>query len=64
PNYHIYLKLMINGVSSQAFSATTLPPPENKANFKDEIIKRSRIRYGRPKEEVERDIYLKRGLSC
>ena len=62
PNYHIYLKLMINGVSSQAFSATTLPPPENKANFKEEIIKRSRIRYGRPKEEVERDIYLKRGL--
>ena len=59
PNYHIYLKLMINGVTSQAFSAT-LPPPGKKAHFKWEIIKRSRVRYGRPKEEVERDIYLRR----
>ena len=60
PNYHIYLKLMINGVTSQAFSATTLPLPGKKAHFKWEIIKRSRVRYGRPKEEVERDIYLRR----
>jgi len=27
PNYEIYLKLMINGSPSKAFSATTLPPP-------------------------------------
>ncbi len=26
PNYHIYLKLMIDGVVSRPFSATTLPP--------------------------------------
>ncbi len=26
PNHNIYLKLMINGVASQAFSAVTLPP--------------------------------------
>jgi hypothetical protein len=28
PNYHFYLKLMINGVPSQPFSATTLIPRE------------------------------------
>lgn len=28
PNYHIYLKLMIDGVVSRPFSAETLPPPE------------------------------------
>ena len=27
PNYEIYLKLMIDGTPSKAFSATTLPPP-------------------------------------
>jgi TraM recognition site of TraD and TraG len=27
PNYHIYLKLMIDGVVSKAFSASTLPSP-------------------------------------
>src|SRR3989344_746864 len=26
PNYNIYLKLMVNGVASRPFSATTLPP--------------------------------------
>ena len=26
PNYHIYLKLMIDGVVSQTFSAETIPP--------------------------------------
>lgn len=30
PNYHIYLKLMIDGVTSRPFSAVTLPPPKNK----------------------------------
>lgn len=28
PNYHIYLKLMINGTVSRPFSAVTLPPPD------------------------------------
>lgn len=29
PNYHIYLKLLINGAPSKPFSATTLLPREN-----------------------------------
>lgn len=28
PNHHIYLKLMIDGMPSKPFSATTLPPPQ------------------------------------
>jgi len=27
PRYHIYLRLMIDGVVSRGFSAVTLPPP-------------------------------------
>lgn len=53
----IYLKLMIDGVSSPPFSATTLPPiapPE--VSFKDKVLEASRRKYGRPREKIEEDI--------
>ncbi len=59
PNYHIYLKLMINGVTSQPFSAVTLPLPENGISKSDEIINESRRRYGRLRKEVEQEILLR-----
>ncbi len=50
----IYLKLMIDGVTSQPFSATTLPPIEQPlTSFKEEIIKFSRQMYARPRTDVE-----------
>ncbi|MEK7487742.1 MAG: type IV secretory system conjugative DNA transfer family protein [Patescibacteria group bacterium] len=57
PNQKIYLKLMIDGVTSRAFSANTLPPivkPEK--SFKDEIIKYSRETYGTARSGVEEEI--------
>jgi CxxC-x17-CxxC domain-containing protein len=58
PNYHVYLKLMIDGVTSRPFSATTLPPIKfDKAlGVKDKIIESSRKLYTRSREEVEREI--------
>ncbi|MEA3399537.1 MAG: type IV secretion system DNA-binding domain-containing protein [Patescibacteria group bacterium] len=58
PNYHIYLKLMIDGVTSRPFSATTLPPLKvnTTSNVKEKIIKLSRELYTRPKDEVEDEI--------
>lgn len=53
----IYLKLMIDGVSSQPFSATTLPPIEApRISHRDQIIAASRRQFGKPREEVERII--------
>lgn len=53
----IYLKLMIDGVTSQPFSATTLPPIAlAEKNFVKEIIENSRQVFSRPKEAVEKDI--------
>ena len=55
PKYHIYLKLMIDGVAGDAFSATTLPPVdvrETEIN-REKVIKVSRERYASGKEEVE-----------
>jgi len=53
----IYLKLMIDGVSSQPFSATTLPPIKKPdANSKDPIVKSSREQFARTRESVEEEI--------
>jgi len=62
-NYHIYLKLLIDGVASRAFSANTLGPPERKRSYKDKIIKASRKIYARPRKEVEREILLRSSHS-
>ncbi|MHB1316290.1 MAG: type IV secretory system conjugative DNA transfer family protein [Minisyncoccota bacterium] len=50
----IYLKLMIDGVSSQPFSATTIGPiakPEK--SFKEEVVNSSRVQFANPRQEVE-----------
>ncbi|MHB8173510.1 MAG: type IV secretory system conjugative DNA transfer family protein, partial [Nitrospirota bacterium] len=53
PNYHIYLKLMIDGVTSKAFSAETLRSPERKESFVKEIIEASSRRYGKARNDIE-----------
>lgn len=53
----IYLRLMIDGVSSQPFSAKTLPPlqkPEN--SYVKRCIEESRRKYSRPKELVDEEV--------
>jgi hypothetical protein len=55
PNYHIYLKLLIDGVSSRPFSAMTLPPLERGVFYKEKIIAMSRKKYGRQRAEVEKE---------
>ncbi len=55
--YNVYLKLMIDGVASRAFSATTLAPyPKPAINYRDDIIEHSRQTYGTPREDVEKEI--------
>jgi hypothetical protein len=50
----IYLRLMIDGIGSQPFSATTLPPIAPPAiSYKNEVIASSRELYTRPRAEVE-----------
>ncbi len=58
PNHHIYLKLMIDGATSQPFSAVTLAPPERRSSYKAEIIKLTRERYAKTRKEVEREILI------
>ncbi|MBU6370907.1 MAG: type IV secretion system DNA-binding domain-containing protein [Patescibacteria group bacterium] len=52
--YQMYLKLMIDGVSSFPFSATGLPPfPEPVISYKKEIIEQSRAAFTVKKSAVE-----------
>jgi hypothetical protein len=55
----IYLKLMVDGITSQPFSAVTLPPIEKPENsYKEEIIEFSRATYARPRDLIEENIKL------
>lgn len=55
--YQIYLKLMIDGVGSSPFSATTLPPikvPD--LSFKEEIFEASRKNFAGSRDGIEKEI--------
>lgn len=58
PKYNIYLKLMIDGIAGDAFSATTLPPVflGETAENEEKIIRVSRERYAKDRLEVEEKI--------
>ena len=61
---NIYLKLMIDGISSKGFSAMTLDSfqkPEH--SYREEVIKFSRDNYATPRSIVEADIAKWSGMS-
>ena len=58
PKYEMYLKLMIDGISSNPFSARGLPPLTNaeKTGNMERVINYSREKYASEREEVEEKI--------
>ncbi len=55
----IYLRLMIDGVGSKPFSATTLRPfPHPSQSFADLVIRRSRDNYALKRSEVEEQLAI------
>jgi CxxC-x17-CxxC domain-containing protein len=56
--YNVYLKLMIDGITGDAFSAATLPPADlsDTTGNEEKAIKVSRERYGNSRAEVEEKI--------
>lgn len=54
---NVYLKLMIDGITSRPFSAETLPPsPRPAESFREAIIRTSRERYGTPRSIIDEKI--------
>lgn len=56
PRYSMYLKLMIDGATSQAFSAITLPLSESSSDFRNEVIESSRKQYSQLDKNLEDEI--------
>ncbi len=54
--YNAYVKLAIDGVTSRAFSATTLAPYEDREGEAEKIKDISRERYSRDRKDVEEKI--------
>ena len=54
--YNVYVKLMIDGITSEPFSAVTLPPISSPEGHGDKIIRISRERYAEPQKLVEEKI--------
>jgi len=61
PKYSIYLKLMIDGETSQPFSANTLQLLECYKSFKNEVILASNETYSTPRKEIEIAIFENNG---
>ncbi|MDO9399489.1 MAG: type IV secretion system DNA-binding domain-containing protein [bacterium] len=55
PKFEFYIKLMIDGITSDPFSARGLAPfsDEEKTNNKEKVVKMSREKYARDRETVE-----------
>ena len=58
PNYSIYLKLMVDGMTSRPFSAATLPPFKISVSSvtSEKVIETSRELYARPRDVIENEI--------
>ena len=53
--YQVYLKLMIDQVASQPFSAVTTPPiPKPEVSFREKALEMSRKNYASPKQKWKR----------
>jgi hypothetical protein len=59
PKYSMYLKLMIDGATSQPFSAKTVPIASMTENHKEQIIALSQSTYGTPRKRVDGDILVR-----
>lgn len=63
PKFQIYLKLMIDGVASQPFSALTLPPIAAATGSMEKVVRVSRERYATSRENIEDKIMRWSGME-
>ena len=60
PRYSMYLKLMIDGVSSRPFSAVAMALKTQREGYRQEVVASSRIRYGKKEVKKEVNVGLKK----
>lgn len=63
PKTGVYLKLMIDGVTSQPFSAVTLPPIAQRTASAPRVLQQSRERYGGSRSLIEERVAVWSGFG-
>ncbi len=63
PKYSIYLKLMVDGITSQPFSAQTLPAISQKTGSRDKVVEQSRERFGGNRKTIEEHVMVWSGFD-
>jgi len=64
PNYQTITSVMINGVPSSAFSMSLVPPMgTSNPQLRDALKKLSATKYGRPRAQVEKEIFARLGAG-
>lgn len=62
PNFQTIASVMINGVPSAAFSMLLVPPMgQPNSQLRDALKKLSAAKYGRPRAQVEKEIFMRLG---
>ncbi len=61
--YNIYLKLMVDGVATSPFSATTLPPMAKFTDNANKVIQASRERYSIPRATINAKVLRWSGME-
>ncbi len=64
PKYNIYLKLMVDGVATSPFSATTLPPMAKRTDNAEKVISVSRERYAIPRATINEKVLRWSGMEA
>lgn len=64
PKASIYLKLMIDGVASQPFSAMTLPPIAQHTGSLQRVVEQSRERYAGSRQMIEERVAVWSGFGA
>ncbi|MEO5927520.1 MAG: type IV secretion system DNA-binding domain-containing protein [Patescibacteria group bacterium] len=64
PKYQLYLKLMVDGVSTQPFSATTLPSISSRTGSEEKVVAVSRERYAEHRSVMEEKILRWSGMEA
>lgn len=64
PNYHTIASVMIQGMPSSPFSMALLPPVgTSNPQLKDALKRLSAAKYGKPRAQVEREIFARLGAG-
>lgn len=58
-NFHAYVKMLVNGRPEKAFSLETMPSPVGNRQNIDSLAEMTKLKYGRNREEVEKEILAK-----